>query len=112
MSEEKTATITIQIEPGKKRRMEEYFEELGLSLPYGVSIFFEQCIICAGLPQEIVDRDDQDDFIEDWQDGPKTEQIIVPITPYKKGQVEYVLREASMTADEAVELYFEACLHE
>ena len=93
MSEEKTATITIQIEQGKKQRMEEFFEELGLSLPYGVSIFFEQCIICAGLPQEIVDRDDQDDFIEDWQDGPKTEQIIVPITPYKKRQVEYVLRE-------------------
>lgn len=112
MSEEKTATITIQIEPGKKQRMEEFFEELGLSLPYGVSIFFEQCIICAGLPQEIVDRDDQDDFIEDWQDGPKTEQIIVPITPYKKGQVEYTLREAGLTADEAVELYFEACLHE
>ena len=44
MSEEKTATITIQIEPGKKQRMEEFFEELGLSLPYGVSIFFEQCI--------------------------------------------------------------------
>lgn len=84
MSEEKTATITIQIEPGKKQRMEEFFEELGLSLPYGVSIFFEQCIICAGLPQEIVDRDDQDDFIEDWQDGPKTEQIIVPITPTRR----------------------------
>ena len=112
MSEEKTATITIQIEPGKKQRMEEFFEELGLSLPYGVSIFFEQCIICAGLSQEIVDRDDQDDFIKDWEDGPKTEQIIVPITPYKKGQVEYVLREASMTAEEAVKLYFEACLHE
>ena len=28
MSEEKTATITIQIEPGKKQRMEEFFEEL------------------------------------------------------------------------------------
>ena len=112
MSEEKTATITIQIEPGKKRRMEEFFEELGLSLPYGVSIFFEQCIICAGLPQEIVNRDDQDDFIEDWQDGPKTEQIIVPITPYKKGQVEYTLHEADMTADEAISGYFKACLHE
>ena len=112
MSEKRTENITIQIEPGKKRRMEEFFEELGLSLPYGVSIFFEQCIICAGLPQEIVNRDDQDDFIEDWQDGLKTEQIIVPITPYKKGQVEYTLHEADLTADEAVELYFEACLHE
>ena len=36
----------------------------------------------------------------------------MPITAYKKGQVEYTLREAGMTADEAVGLYFEACLHE
>ena len=112
MSEKRTDSITIYIESGKKRRMERFFEELGLSLPYGVSIFFEQCIICAGLPQGIVNRDDQDDFIEDWQDGPKTEYIIVPITSYKKGQVDYVLREAGLTAEEAVNGYFEACLHE
>ena len=112
MSEKKTENIAIQIGPGKKRRMEAFFEELGLTLPYGVSIFFEQCIICAGLPQEIVNRDDQDAFIEDWEDSPKTERIIVPITSYKRGQVEYALREAGLTADDAVELYFKACLHE
>ena len=112
MTEEKTATITIHIQPGRKTRMEEFFDDLALSLSAGVSLFFEQCIICAGLPKEVMPSDDWYGEIEDWPDGPKTEQIIVPITSYKKGQVEYTLREAGVTADEAVEMYFVACLYE
>lgn len=111
MSEKKTAAITIAIEPGKKSRMEDFFEDLGLYLSAGVSVFFEKCIMEAALPAEVIHSDEQKE-IEDWEDGLRTEQIIVPITAYKKGQVEYTLREAGMTADEAVGLYFEACLHE
>ncbi|MBQ7501989.1 leucine-rich repeat protein [bacterium] len=42
------AEIIMRMEPEKKRRMEEFFEGLGLSLPYGVSIFFEHCIFRQG----------------------------------------------------------------
>ena len=37
----KTATFNMRMEPEKKQRMDAFFTELGLSLAYGVNIFFE-----------------------------------------------------------------------
>ena len=108
--------ITIQIEPGKKRRMEEFFEELGMTLPIGVRLFLEQCIMWAGLPTGVSlttsEKKSIWDEIDDWEDGPRTDCIVVPIDSYKKGQIEYVFRELGVTPYEIVHAYFEACLHE
>ena len=49
----KTATFNMRMEPEKKQRMDEFFTELGLSLAYGVNIFFEKCIIEGGLPFDL-----------------------------------------------------------
>ena len=53
MSSKKSATFNMRMESQKKKQMEEFFQELGLTLAYGVNIFFEKCIMEAGLPFEV-----------------------------------------------------------
>ena len=111
MGNKKTASFSMRMEPKKKRRMEEFFEELGLTLAYGVSIFFEQCIIQAGLPFE-AELSEDEKTVFDIITGPKTAQLLVRIDPYKKSQVEYTFGELGITPSEAVDTYFRKCLCE
>ena len=111
MGNEKTATFTMRMEPEKKRHMEEFFEGLGVSLASGVNIFFEQCIIEAGLPFEVkLGREKK--LPAKTEPAPKTAQLTRRLDPYKKSQVEYTFRELGMTVSEAVNIYFEKCLSE
>ena len=112
MSEKKTATFTMRMEPEKKKRMEEFFEELGLTLPYGVNIFFEKCIMEAGLPFDVKLAKGKKHGIAEEAQQPKTAQLAVRIDPYKKAQIEYTFKELGMTPSEAVNIYFEKCLSE
>ena len=112
MSGKKTATFTMRMEPEKKRRMEEFFEELGLTLPYGVNIFFEKCIMEAGLPFEVKLSGGKKGAGTEEVPHPKTAQLAIRLDPYKKTQIEYTFRELGMTASEAVNIYFERCLSE
>lgn len=107
----KTATFTMRMTPAKKQRMEEFFEELGLSLAYGVNIFFEHCIMAAGLPFEVkLTGEKKTVFTDEESSGMKTAQLAIRLDPYKKGQVEYIFKELGMTMSEAVNIYFEQCL--
>ena len=107
----KTATFNMRMEPEKKQRMDEFFTGLGLSLAYGVNIFFEKCIIEGGLPFELKLTGGKK-HTEISSDAPKTAQLSMKIDPYKKSQVEYIFRELGMTPSEAVNIYFEKCLSE
>ncbi len=109
----KTATFTMRMTPAKKERMEEFFEELGLSLAYGVNIFFEHCIMAAGLPFEVkLTGEKKTVFTEEETFGMKTAQLAIRLDPYKKAQAEYTFKELGMTMSEAVNIYFEQCLLE
>lgn len=112
MGNRKTATFTMRIEPEKKKRMEEFFEELGLSLASGVTVFFEQCIIVAGLPFDVKLGGEKKLSDHTAEPVPKTAQLAIRLDPYKKAQVEYTCRELGMTVSEAVNIYFEKCLSE
>lgn len=109
----KTATFTMRMTPAKKQRMEEFFKELGLSLAYGVNIFFEHCIMEAGIPFDVkLTGEKKTVFTEEESSGLKTAQLAIRLDPYKKSQVEYTLKELGMTMSEAVNIYFEQCLLE
>lgn len=113
MGNKKTATFSMRMTPEKKQRMEEFFEDLGLSLAYGVSIFFEQCIIQAGLPfEKELSGEEQSVLGPEESSGVKTAQLAMRLDPYKKSQVEYVFKELGITPSEAVDLYFKKCLCE
>ena len=107
----KTATFNMRMEPEKKQRMDEFFTELGLSLAYGVNVFFEKCIIEGGLPFGLKLTGEKKHTVID-SDAPKTAQLSMKIDPYKKSQVEYIFKELGMTPSEAVNIYFEKCLSE
>lgn len=108
----KTTTFTMRMTPAKKQRMEEFFEELGLSLAYGVKIFFEHCIMAAGLPFEVKLTGEKKTVFKEEASGMKTAQLAIRLDPYKKAQVEYTFKELGMTMSEAVNIYFEQCLLE
>ena len=109
----KTATFAMRMTPAKKERMEEFFEELGLSLAYGVNIFFEHAIMAAGLPFEVkLNGEKKTVFSEEELSGPRTAQLAIRLDPYKKSQIEYTFKELGMTVSEAVNIYFEQCLLE
>ena len=89
MGNKKTATFSMRMTPEKKERMEEFFEDLGLSLAYGVSVFFEQCIIHTGLPFEReLSEDEQAVLDQEELSGVKSAQLAMRLDPYKKSQVE------------------------
>ena len=113
MSEKKSATFSMRMEPQKKKQMEEFFQELGLTLAYGVNVFFEKCIMEAGLPFEVKLSDDKKSVAPKAKESTqKTAQFAMRLDPYKKAQVEYTFQELGMTMPEAVNIYFEKCLSE
>ncbi len=116
MADKKTVKFTMRMDPEKKQEMEEFFDDLGLSLAYGISLFFEQCIMLAGLPFEVKRKDNTMPTVEELakREAPalKTTLFSMRMDPYKKAQVEYTFEELGIKASDAVNMYFEACLHE
>ena len=116
MADKKTATFSMRMDPEKKKEMEEFFDELGLSLAYGVNLFFEQCIMLAGLPFEVKRKDTSmpsaEELVARGTPAPKTALFSMRMDPLKKAQVEYTFEELGIKASDAVNMYFEACLHE
>jgi DNA-damage-inducible protein J len=113
MSSKKSATFNMRMEPQKKKQMEEFFQELGLTLAYGVNIFFEKCIMEAGLPFEVKLNEEKKPIVPTARERTqKTVQFAMRLDPYKKAQIEYTFQELGMTIPEAVNIYFEKCLSE
>ena len=114
MGEKKTATFSMRMEPEKKRRMEDFFEELGINVPCGVKIFVEKCIMEAGLPFEAEEAGEKGRLNSTGEKSTshKTAQFAARLDPYKKAQIEYTFQELGMTMSEAVNLYFDKCLSE
>ena len=116
MADRKTAIISIRMNCERKREMESFFEDLGLSLDSGVSLFFEQCIMLAGLPFEVKPKNASKPFAEELVPGevlaPKSVLFSLRMDPYKKDQVEYTFEELGIKTSDAVNMYFEACLND
>jgi len=115
LDEEKTAVFSMSIEVDKKHIMEDFFENLGLSLTSGVNIFFEACVINGTIPIEIshtsVDTSDLDELAGS-ADNPKTARFSMRIMPIRKRQMQYICKELGMTVSQAVHMYFSACIRE
>ena len=116
MAEKKTASFSMRMVPEQKKEMEDFFQDLGLSLGTAVTIFFEQCIIQARIPFDLKVPSGTVPPAEELEtvqpDGKKTAQLSVRLDAYKKAQAEYTFKECGLTASEAVNLYFKACLRE
>lgn len=116
MADRKTAKFAMRMDPAKKQEMEEFFEDLGLTLAYGINLFFEQCIMLAGLPFDVKRKDNTMPSAEELAKrdapSPKTALFSMRMDPYKKAQVEYTFEELGIKASDAVNMYFEACLNE
>lgn len=116
LEEPRTAFFTMTMDPDKKRRMEDFFENLGLTLTCGVNIFFEASVIQAKIPfdvkQENLTIPDMTDPQEQKETPKKSARFSMRMQPTRKRQVEYLYHELGMTVSQAVNMYFEACLHE
>ena len=114
MSSNKTATVSMRMTPQKKREMEEFYEDLGLTIATAVNIFFEHSIMAAGIPFD-VKTDGEIPDMEEWksqqQEAMKTAQFSMRIDPHKKAQVEYTFKACGLSVSDAVNVFFEACLH-
>ena len=113
MSGNKTATFSMRMTPQKKQEMEEFYEDLGLTMATAVNIFFEHSIMAAGIPFD-VKTDGEIPDMEEWknrqQEGMKTAQFSMRLDPYKKAQVEYTFTTCGLSVSDAVNVFFEACL--
>lgn len=117
MTEEKrTAVFSMSMDTEKKKKMEDFFENLGLTLTSGVNIFFEASVIWAKLPFEVSPEEtkipDMSDVEETAGRAKKEARFSMRMEPTRKRQVEYLYKELGMTVSQAVNMYFEACLRE
>ena len=64
LDEARTAVFSMSMDSAKKKEMEDFFENLGLTLTSGVNIFFEASVIWAKMPFE-VSREETE--IAGWQ---------------------------------------------
>ena len=113
--EEKTAVFSMSIEEDKKHIMEDFFENLGLSLTSGVNIFFEACVINGTIPIEISHTSVDTSYLDELAgsaDNPKTARFSMRIMPIRKRQMQYICKELGMTVSQAVHMYFSACIRE
>ena len=53
LDEARTAVFSMSMDSAKKKEMEDFFENLGLTLTSGVNIFFEASVIWAKMPFEV-----------------------------------------------------------
>ena len=114
--EKRTAVFSMSMDAEKKKKMEDFFENLGLTLTSGVNIFFEASVIWSKLPFEVSPEETK---IPDMSDVEKTTgrarkeaRFSMRLLPIRKRQVEYLYKELGMTVSQAVNMYFEACLRE
>ena len=114
MSNKKTATFSMRMAPQKKQEMEDFFEDLGLSLATAVNIYFEHSIMAAGIPFDIKADGGipgKEELENQQPEEMKTAQFSMRMDPYKKAQVEYTFKACGLTVSDAVNVFFEACLH-
>ena len=114
MAENKKVSFSMRMTPDNKETMEEFFRELGLSMSTAVKIFFEQCIIRARIPFDI--KVPSGKVLEDVEieqaDAETTALFSMRLDAHKMAQAEYTFKECGLTAMEAVNLFFKACLRE
>ena len=114
--EKRTAVFSMSMDSEKKKEMEDFFENLGLTLTSGVNIFFEASVIWAKLPFEVSLEEkgipDMDDEEQPAGRAKKKARFSMRMEPTRKRQVEYLYKELGMTVSQAVNMYFEACLRE
>ena len=113
MSSNKSSTFSMRMTPQKKQEMEEFFEDLGLTIATAVNIFFEHSIMAAGIPFD-VKTDGEIPNMQEWKsqqpEALKTAQFSMRIDPHKKAQVEYTFKSCGLSVSDAVNVFFEACL--
>ena len=114
MVENKKASFSMRMTPDNKETMEEFFRELGLSMSTAVMIFFEQCIIQARIPFDIKVPSGKvpEDVQIEQPENKKTALFSMRLDAHKRAQAEYTFKECGLTATEAVNLFFKACLRE
>lgn len=114
--EKRTAVFSMSMDTEKKKKMEDFFENLGLTLTSGVNIFFEASVIWAKLPFEVSPEEtkipDMSDVEETTGRAKKEARFSMRMEPTRKRQVEYLYKELGMSLSQAVNMYFEACLRE
>ena len=114
--EKRTAVFSMSMDTEKKKKMEDFFENLGLTLTSGVNIFFETSVIWAKLPFEVSPEEtkipDMSDVEETTGRAKKEARFSMRMEPTRKRQVEYLYKELGMSLSQAVNMYFEACLRE
>ena len=115
--EPKTAVFSMRMDPNKKRRMEDFFDNLGMNLSTGINIFFEASVINACMPFDIKSEDAKaSDGSEEKRHADASEKPVrfsMRVMPTRKRQVEYMYNKGlGMTVPEAVDMYFDACLSE
>ena len=113
MANKKTATFSMRMTPERKHEMEEFFEDLGMTLATAVNVYFEHCIMDAGIPFDVkIDGEipSIEELLAQSEHTMKTAQFSMRIDPYKKAQVEYTFKSCGMTVSDAVNVFFEACL--
>ncbi len=116
LDEPRTAVFSMSMDSEKKKEMEDFFENLGLTLTSGVNIFFEASVIWAKLPFEVsCEETEIPDMAGEEQPAgraKKEARFSMRMQPTRKRQVEYLYKELGMTVSQAVNMYFEACLRE
>ncbi len=114
--EKRTAVFSMSMDSAKKKEMEDFFENLGLTLTSGVNIFFEASVIWAKMPFEVSREEtkipDMSDVEETSGRAKKEARFSMRMEPTRKRQVEYLYKELGMSLSQAVNMYFEACLRE
>ena len=110
LDEARTAVFSMSMDSAKKKEMEDFFENLGLTLTSGVNIFFEASVIWAKMPFEVSREETEipDMTGEEQPAGRARKEARFS----RKRQVEYLYKELGMTLSQAVNIYFEACLRE
>ena len=96
--------FSIFITPKRKLQMEAFFNDLGLTLECGIRIFLEHCIMMPELPVKTVV----------FQEGTEADTVLlsIPMDTYKLSQINGIFEKHGITAETAVNSYFEACLTE
>ena len=106
LDEPRKAVFSMSMDAEKKKEMEDFFENLGLTLTSGVNIFFEASVIWAKLPFEVsCEETEIPDMAGEEQPAgraKKEARFSMRMQPTRLG----------MTVSQAVNMYFEACLRE
>ena len=70
----KTSSISMRVDPEFKNKVENLFDELGLSVTEAINIFLHQSVLQGGLPFEVKNYKKMDYFSELHQSIEQLEQ--------------------------------------